>query len=174
MAPRGRVGLRVGERREWMVPPRHPLLGSHLYARMPTLKRPLQPLHRGVVAFQHEPADLASSTMIATLIQRHPAELSCPRTVRTAVDVFAVRGRRRLSVALEARVIAAEACAEGGAQVVVAHADGPLPCQRRKQVGARTFAATGLEGRTLAIVGRELSGQPLVKFFPKDIFLGPV
>ena len=146
-------------------PPRHPLLGSHLHARMPTLERPLQPLNRRVVALQHDPADLAASAMIATLIQRHPAELSCPRTVRTAVDVFAVRGRRRLSVALKARVVAAEACAEGGAQVVVVHADGPLPCQRRQQVGARPFAAAGLKGRTLAIVGRELSGQPLVEFF---------
>ena len=32
-------------------------------------------------------------------------------------------------------------------------------------MGARTFAAAGLEGRTLAIVGRELRGHPLFQFF---------
>ena len=70
---------------------------------MPTLERPLQPLHRRVVAFQHQPADLTASAMIATLIQRHPA-LGRPRKVCTAVAVFAVRGGRPLSVALSRKM----------------------------------------------------------------------
>ena len=44
--------------------------------------------------------------MVAPLIQRRPAELSCPCTVCTAEYVFAVRGGRWLSVALIARVVA--------------------------------------------------------------------
>ena len=59
--------------------------------------------------FEHRAANVAATAMIAAHIQRRPAELSCTCTVCTAEYVFAVRGGRRLSVALKAWVVAAKA-----------------------------------------------------------------
>ena len=71
---------------------------------MPALKRSLEPVPRRVVAFQHQTANPKAAAMVAPLIQRRPAELSCPCTVCRAEYVFAVRGGRRLSAALSRKM----------------------------------------------------------------------
>ena len=66
----------------------------------------------------------AAAAMITPHVQSLPAELTCTKRVLSAVYVFAVRGRRRPRVELEAEVVATKASAQNCTKVNVAGAGG--------------------------------------------------
>ena len=78
---------------------------------------------------QHRAADFASPGMLASQVERRPAELSCPCPVTTAENMFAMHGGCRLSVKFIAGTVAKKASAEERAEVDVTQAGGLLARQ---------------------------------------------
>ena len=68
--------------------------------------------------------NVAAAAMVTPHVQSLPAELTCTKRVLSAVDVFAVRGRRRPRVELVAGVVATEASAQNCTKVDVAEVGG--------------------------------------------------